>query len=348
MKNILPISYPSITSFPGRANIYAISEHNPVIRSWIMENYVQTESLYLEDRLVCDIDFFIPPTILYRNHSALEAQYVFNPYLEIMTIDSKTIGEENIPDFIVSNIDRGYYLNININTSFISAYHRKSLHPIFVYGYDSGKSIFYVADFFKNGKYSFSECSFFEMENAVKNYNLSLKSWDGVNSENSLISLVKISEHFIHSFSADRLRTSLLNYLNMSCNMKDIFSETNRFTEETAYRKFGNLHYDNLQQYICRCIDLGVIIKNFRVFHVFYDHKIALSQRIKYLAEQGYDCKFLIPQIDDLVRKALIIRNIIIKESLKQSVNLQKLIPQLSSMKVEESNILLELIKIIE
>lgn len=348
MKNILPISYPSITSFPGRANIYAISENDPVARSWIMENYVQTESLYIEDRLVCDIDFFIPPTILYRNHSALETQYVFNPYLEIMTIDSKAIGEENILDFIVSNIDRGYYLNIDINTSFISAYQRKSLHPIFVYGYDREKSIFYVADFFKNGKYSFSECSFFEMKNAVKNYNLSLQSWDGVNHENSFISLVKISKHFSHSFSVDRLKTSLLNYLNISSNMKEIFSATNKFTEETAYRKFGNMHYDNLQQYIYRCIDLGVTIKNARVFHVFYNHKIALSQRIKYLAEQGYDCEFLIPEIDDLVRKALIMRNVIIKETFRQSVNLQKMIPQLSCMKVEESNILLKLIKIIE
>lgn len=348
MKNILPISYPSITSFPGRANIYAISENDPVIKSWIMENYVQTESLYLEDRIVCDIDFFIPPTILYRNHSALETQYVFNPYLDIMTIDSQIIGEENIIDFIISNIDRGYYLNIYINTSFISVYHRKSLHPIFVYGYDSEKSIFYVADFFDNGKYSFSECRYCEMENAVKNYNLSLQSWDGIDNQNSLISLVKINNHFSHSFSVDRLKTSLLEYLNVSNKMKAIFAETNRFTEETAYRKFGNLHYDNLQQYICKCIELGVIINNFRVFHVFYDHKIALSQRIKYLVEQGYDCEFLIPKIDDLVSKALIIRNVIIKEAIRQSVNLQKLIPLLDSMKVEESNILFELIKIIE
>lgn len=141
MKVVLPISYPTITSYPGRANIYAISEENSFIKPWLMENYIQTESLYMENRMECDIDFYIPPQVLFRGNTALESQYIFNPYLEVMSIKSKMICLKNIVCFIKENITRGYYINLDINTKYISLYTLKALHTIFIYGFDDEKNI---------------------------------------------------------------------------------------------------------------------------------------------------------------------------------------------------------------
>lgn len=345
MNTILPITYPTITSYPGRANIYAISENNEQVVPWLMENYIQTESLFMHDKMECDIDFYINPTILYRVNSALETQYIFNPYLSVMSIYTEIIGNESIIGFIKSKISDGYYINVDINSKFLTAYDSHFLHAVFIYGYNSQEE-FYIADFFKDGVYSFQTCTFKEMENAIKHYDIKLKTWGGHPNNKSIISLIKINESFKHHFNIYTFIDNIKEYVNIKNEQQQIFSKTNRLISETPYRKFGNLHYDNVIEYIQKSISMQRVINNYRVFHIFYEHKLALRQRIMYLISQGIQCQFLLPDIEYIVKEALLIRNFILKESLMKRTNrLYMLVPKLKNLKEREYTILLQLIE---
>ena len=337
MSKILPITYPSITSYPGRANVYAISENNSSIRPWLMENYIQTESLYMKERMECDIDFFIEPTIIYRNNTALEAQYVFNPYLKIMTMDTLEIETKDIISFIVSHIDKGYYISIGINTGYIKAYDHGRLHPIFIYGYNEKKEELFIADFFKNGKYNFEKCSYFEMKEAIEHYDSKMITWGGHPHEKSRISLIKIDEHFRYAFHIQKFVDMLQEYLCKSSKLENIFRFSNGLYEETAFRKFGISHYDNMIEYMNQLIDEQEIIKNVRLFHVFYDHKVVLRQRIQYLIENKFCSDEYLDAYYDIEHKALVLRNLVLKERITgKNRNMRKIVNELRVLKEKE------------
>lgn len=349
MSIILPISYPTITSFPGRANIYAISENNKQINPWLMENYIQTESLYIAEKMECDIDFFIKPVITYRNNTALESQYIFNPYLEVSSLDTDLVKNGNIINFIKMNIERGYYISIGINTGYVKAYDSRKLHPVFIYGFDNKNENFYIADFFRNGKYGFEKCTFKEMKEAIDNYDEKLVSWGGHPYSKSIISLIRIDPTFSYTFNQIKFIDNVLEYLNHKNNLECIFRATNKLIDETPFRKFGNLHYDNMFEYIDRSLILGQVITNFRLFHVFYDHKIALRQRVEYLLTYGYNCIDLLSDLDVLVKEALIIRNKIIKNSICKNIsNLKDINIKLYKLKNMEYEILSKLLDVIK
>ena len=91
------------------------------------------------------------------------------------------------------------------------------------------------------------------------------------------------------------------------------------------------------------------VINNYRVFHIFYEHKLALRQRIMYLIDQGIQCQFLLSDIDYIIQEALLIRNFIIKESLLQRTNrLYMLVTKLKNLKKREYIMLLQLIEYLE
>lgn len=65
-----------------------------------------------------------------------------------------------------------------------------------------------------------------------------------------------------------------------------------------------------------------------------------------YLISQGIQCQFLLPDIEYIVKEALLIRNFILKESLMKRTNrLYMLVPKLKNLKEREYTILLQLIE---
>ena len=337
MFKILPITYPSITSYPGRANVYAISENNSSIRPWLMENYIQTESLYMKERMECDIDFFIKPTIMYRVNTAVESQYIFNPYLKVMTIDTEEIGTKDIIFYLEEHLEKGFYISVAINTGYIKAYSHRTLHAVFIYGYDMEKEEFLIADFFKNGKYSFEKCSFLEMKEAIEHYDPGMMTWGGHPYKKSNITLIKIDETFTYDFRLNNFVELLLEYLGVHNNLERLFRLTNCLCEETAFRKFGITHYDNMIEYMNQLIDNQQVVENIRLFHVFYDHKVALRQRIQYLIENKFCAERYLDLFYDIERKALILRNLVIKEAITgKDRNMRKIVNELKVLKEKE------------
>ena len=117
---------------------------------------------------------------------------------------------------------------------------------IFIYGYNEKKVELFIADFFKNGKYNFEKCSYFEMKEAIEHYDSKMITWGGHPHEKSRISLIKIDEHFRYAFHIQKFVDMLQEYLCKSSKLENIFRFSNGLYEETAFRKFGISHYDNM------------------------------------------------------------------------------------------------------
>ena len=345
MKYILPVVYPTITSYPGRADFYAIAEGNTDIYPWLMERYIQTESFLDRDSVSCDIDFFLIPQVRYSSNTALEAQNAFCPYIENCSLYSNIVGTDNrIVDFIKEAIFKGYYVIVDINGGCISAYesNKPYLHNMMVYGFDDDKEYFNIADFMKGGRYTFSYCSFSELKNAVESFDYFDKR---ICPDKGKTSLIRIKQNFQHEFQVINLKRELGEYLNITDNYRHIFVDTNCFNiQENNCRSFGNLHFNNLAKYLMYCSEMKHVVNNIRAFHVFYDHKKSIFQRINYLVLHLPDCEYLQQEYKSIVNEALNIRNVYLKSILKKSIdNFERIADRIYSLKGKEEKILLAL-----
>lgn len=321
MKHILPLSYPTITSYPGRANFYAIAEGRKELYPWLMERYIQTESYFNKETFSCDIDFFLTPQIRYSSNMALEAQNAFCQYIENFSLFTEIIGINRIIDFIKNQILEGYYIVIDINTGYIPAYKMDipHMHNMMIYGFDDQLESFHIADFMKNGRYMFEICKYAELLNAIETFG----DLDSIfyPSKKSKISLLKIKEKVQVEFHVHEFRKELGEYLVLTEKDRDLFLQTNWFNVcDNDYRSFGITHFDNLANYLWYCQDKEHIIENYRVFHVFYDHKKAMYQRIKYLNESVLDCECELKIYSNIVKEATEIRNSYLKSCVKKSI----------------------------
>lgn len=161
----LPIKEPDVTVYPHHAHLLAI--YNGIYNDddykfvWYCTNYVQLE--YCANNLDFSNAFDILP--LLENC----------PWLIKDSISYNMINDnwKSIIYFIIASINQGYYIYIELNEFFISAYdnyNKKYIsHTLLIYGYDDIKEIFHIADFFHEGRYSFQKASFDEIYKAYTN-----------------------------------------------------------------------------------------------------------------------------------------------------------------------------------
>lgn len=340
MKIILPVKYPTITSYPGRAYLYAIAEGNNKIYPWLMENFIQTESYLNIYEKYCDIDFLNMPQIRYSSNTALEAQNTFCQYIENMSIYAEIIGYDNVVDFIRKSITDGYYIVIDINTQYIMAYKDiPHLHNMMIYGFDDEIGIFYIADFFA-GKYEQSTCEFEDVKKATMCFEeLSSPFYSR---KKGLISLFRVNEECKHDFNAENFKNTLSDYLNNKEVYKTIFRNTNYYNkEENDMRSFGNLHFDNLISFLNWCKSDNTMYVSKWAFSVFCDHKKSIYQRLGYLNKTSVRCNQEIESYSLIVNEALLIRNLYLKCLMRGNVRgLDNIICRIKSLKAEEKSIL--------
>lgn len=345
MKQVLPLEYPTITSYPGRAYCYAIMEKDIRIYPWLMENFIQTESFLDLEKFWCDIDFFIPPRLRYSSNMAHEAQNAFCPYIDNFSINSEIIDFDQLIDFIKKGLLQQYYIVADVNTYFIPAYANmnQQLHDMLIYGFDDSKEIFFIADFLRDQKYGVATCSYTELSNAIEHFEDS--AWEYYPSGKSKLSLLRVSPLTNCSFNYKKFKNSLDEYLGISHFHKQIYVSTNHFnTSENEKRVFGINHYNNLVEYLKYSLEAHKLIYNQRVFHVFYDHKKSLMQRIDYLSRNGLDCDYEKKYFEEVVTNSLLIRNIYLKCLVKESAKDYNIIcTKLQTLKKVEFEILVNI-----
>lgn len=340
-KVVLPIVYPPITSFPAYSSVLSILWNFKKTKDWIYNNFVNLWGTN-------EISQGGGVPISYSSWWTMRLCPFIN-YGQVQR-DVAKAHYPNTTDLLLSYITLGYYLYCSYDMYYIShsRHYKKNhkYHQLFIYGYDKERKTFNVSDFFYNGKLSFEEVSFEEVEKAI----------DSV-------------EEFINplpDFFIDTLKYVDIDYnLNtilLKKNLTDYVNSTNTYLSyedkilceiEKKYLLenkivFGIANYDLIIECL---IDLlngkDKIFIDIRPFHVLWDHKVLMSMRIKYLTENHIikDDRNLYNRYEEIKNICLMNRSLFIKYYKKKDNGiLNRIIENLNIIKCEEKNVMNDLI----
>ena len=305
---VLPVSKPYITHTPVIANMLSILQTNPNTESWIANHF---------------INIFINKDGIFDNFYDRNMFFYGCPWLQVNQIRREVVLRicHRITDYVKALLDEGFYVYAAGNTEHIPAYHSEHYwaHNLFIYGYDDELQLFYISDFFVNGKYERATCSYDELEMALQTSNMNRHF---VN----LIYGIKLKE-IEYAFELDWLNEMLnehLNSENLFCKYRtrqdeEYYSniEGNKyyhfsFSEIKTKYYFGISYYDKISKMV---LDNSPKLR--RPLDLICEHKVMMNKRVEFLCQNGYldgeDYRSLSEECKILSNKTLVLRNLWIK-----------------------------------
>ena len=262
-KKALPVTYPIVTSYPTYANIFSIFSDNEEDLIWFYAQYFQL-AMSKNDGSI--LDFGINSSINY---------YIMKicPLLDFHAIGSSLIDKnsKSIIDFIVSAIDEGYYLHMNVDTYEIPAYTRNYKkrhfgHDLMLYGYDKNTKTFNIADFF-DGKYEFKTATFDEIYKGHVNF-------PDYNHRAVLLKKTHITQT---NLDIAKIKNIINDYLSSANAMR--YMDYDFYFADFLY---GVEVYNLLKERI----ESGCV--NITDFHLLYDHKTILLGLVNQLHKESH------------------------------------------------------------
>ncbi len=339
------MKYPEINCYPFHANLLSVISNNDLYKEWFYNFYIQLVCPKNYQQRGMRIDYYT--TLLWKSCPFI--------YYQRLSRDLVNVKWNSIIEFIIDCISLGYYVYFTINTYFVSNYdsflNEHMIHDIFIFGYDTEKEIFKVADNFKNGKYAYEEATFKEIYEGYTNISLTNRTeWlDGI----ELINYRKKTNYFdeaTHEYTFDMslFKDSLQDYLN------SINTVTRYRIPSEQWRSGGDWVYGlDIYDFIHNYFDDLLADKTFydiRPFHVLWEHKKIMLNRLKYLKDSGYlsDLDSVYNKYSDIENDMLLIKSLWIKYSLiKEEDTIIKILKKLEEVKAKEQKILERLISML-
>lgn len=297
-KKILPMQYPTVTSWQWQANAFAVLECYPETEPWIMSHFIQLQ--LTSNPGSSYVDFYRTPTFefcpwLFHQHLKRDTVQYFNP---------------DICSFIADAIHQGSYVYGVFNQAHFLEGHDWLPHDLFIYGYDLERKVFHAADFTFTGKYSFAEVSFGQLEKAYR----SIQPWDDwLYLGKGGLSLLSFNASAGYDFNLENVIEQLEGFLTGH----NCFEKMREMSYRTRPYVSGLAVYEKLIEDLVR-IKAGEHEPDYRPFHVICDHKALMVRRILYLERQGYleGDSGLAERYRRLGNDALLCRNLLIKYTL--------------------------------
>lgn len=276
---ILPIKYPIISSYTQYAHMLAILNSYPSTEDWIFNNYINLWGERPKDN---------PDGLSIRFGSWCTMKDC--PYFKMNFYDKDSF-DLNVVEFIVSEINSGYYLNISYDPYYImdsDAYNKMHYdHQMLIYGYDNESKVFYIADFFKSSKYTFMTSSFDSVKNAV-NSALKLERFSCVEIK-FCDTTYEFSNYILYnslnSFLCSRLRSENHIYREKDESMNIGVTEAQGLSE--GLYTFGIENYNLLKFTLTRILNDKIDFYDMKPLYVIFDHKVIMCERLRYLAKKG-------------------------------------------------------------
>lgn len=338
---VLPVAKPYITHTPVIANMLSILQTNPNTESWIANHFV---------------NIFINRDGIFDNFYDRNMFFYGCPWLQVNQIRREVVLRicHRITDYVKALLAEGFYVYAVGNTEHIPAYHSEHYwaHNIFIYGYDDELQLFYISDFFVNGKYERATCSYDELEMALQTsnmnrhfvnliYGIKLKEIEYVFELDWLNEMLKEHLNSENLFCKYRTRQDEEYYSNKEGNKYYHFT----FSEMKAKYYFGISYYDKISEMV-----LDNSPKLMRPLDLIYEHKLMMSNRIEFLHQNGYlageDYILLSKECKRLIDKTLVLRNLWIKYRMTMgSLNSTKSLKRVYDYVLESKNLDIEFTK---
>lgn len=308
---ILKIYRPPITYMPFETSLMSILMGEEGFSDWINSNMIQVGIKILPD----DYNGLLTPNLYFLD----------KPYnIEMNAIPIKLLIKEDISYYINVFLKNGYYLFLYLDKYFLPNYSNyrinHDVHSLLVYGMN--KSKIYIADFFRNGKFTFESCSLSSINKAVGICQSDLYNPADKESDLLLLKPLKIQ----YEFCVNTLVKNLESYLNCS------YLNGERETKE--YDGFGMKNYLYIYSYL-ESLKNNIFNIDYRIFSFHLSHKLLLLDKIKLLCQFSLDFFPLINEIKQMIHICKINKSL----SLKYNVNKNK---QLLTMLIENIYILFQ------
>lgn len=321
----LPIKFPAIYGHPDHAYFQAIAatdEKN--YKYWILNNFIQTHcNKYASDNIY--FDFMHTYTIC----PFVDIQLVWNDIFSAYVNDINT--------YILHAIDLNYYVYLAVDeyyTAFSSAYKTNTFnHGILIYGYNIEDTCFNAMVYTDSGpkidyKMPFKECS-----DAFYGF-----TSNPFNRNNMIIRLLK-RKYPEYMFCIETVTTQLHDYLNSTDS-----SMFNEYFE--SHHKEPRVYGLKVNETLIKCLrtrspedDSEITIRD---FHILWEHKKCMLERIQYLEQHNYINSELSVSYASIEKLSLIIRNSVVKYNLanKKGKSVSKIIDLMLELTDKESSVL--------
>lgn len=241
------------------------------------------------------------------------------PFLQIKRVKTKDYIK-NLTERIIEDINLNTYVYLlAANQKYIPNCKKDFEHELFVYGYSTNTQEFSIADFI-NGKYECTTCNFSELVNAM--------DFSSFKNTSDVI-LMKYNPNEVEErIDLLEIRSMLMNYVFPERNMDWNLSQIENYLDPTVpqgnfsnhgQRTFGVQVYNDFAQYI-DLIENGKKI-DFRPFQSLYMHKQYMLNRIHYLEKFFLKTSISKEFENDILKKTLIMRNVLIRFSTTHDIS---------------------------
>lgn len=259
-RKTLDYEKPIINTYPHTANIFAIMKNNPYI---VSDLAVEMVGLVYDNELD-RLDFSISLEIM---------RYMNNyPHMYCHGI-SRTVVEKKwkkFSSFVEDMIDDGYYIQLLLDTYYISAYsemyHREHfMHNPMIFGYDKSARMVIMADSFEKGIYETRTATYDEINNGF--LDSFFNDWlDGVR-------LCKLKEDpFTYTgYNAKYMVEQIKNFLTNKNTTAITYEEDKRRRDIPERFSYGLEIYDEITGYFERVREQQTAI-DIRILYALYDH----------------------------------------------------------------------------
>jgi len=323
-----------ITTLPTDANAVAVISSDKDFDLWLYNSFIQ---LYQKNSS-CAITYF-------------DFNYRSAPMLVVKKTDKNLFDLKDFncfSEFIKNSLRHNNYIYLMVNKKYIPLYRRQNdtYHDMFVYGYDDNKKIFFIADCFEGGKYTFNTCTFDELYLAVSNVSEEKENYLGFKKCIELISCEKIKSNLF----IDRIRTSIRDYVESTPTTFWFIQEQN-WHNNVKDRKFGLDCYDALIN-ILENISVGDVRARFIIIsiEVMIEHKNIMINRLTILGKiYKIDIEKYITSYSEIKNNVLKCRSLFLKYGItKSETHINAIIQLYEKVRRYEKILLLEILKTLQ
>lgn len=303
MKKIIPMMTPPITTYPSIANVLSLLwSRKEQIMPWFSDHFIQLVVRPSHENTFGD----------FYDHADLDNFYRILyglPGLGWMRVNRDTAVFPAFTDYIEYLINGDYCLEACLDRYYFkfSKNFGKDhfIHSTLIYGYDDEAREVYIADFFSNSKYEHQVVSYDEVNQAMNN--------DGI------INLFKAWDDS-YKFNRKLMKKYFEDYLNSTDSFNRYFSSNKHYNNDAL---FGLAYYDYLLK---RFMEDDYI--DFRMYHLLFDHKQLMKNRLEYLATQQIysdeQMNELREKNDVLIEESMNLRGCVLKYMMRPSEKMRE------------------------
>lgn len=285
----LPFEVPAITGYVHHAHLLGILGQDDRTLPWLYSNYVQLYCYPDFRASTVPFNFYVNDTILDQGEGRAST-VGFSAYLNsIPWLENERMSRNvflgfkaGLRDKLTEWLRSGYYVLFYLNGYHIPGFHlyrtHRFAHQMLVIGYDLDEGTLELAEFKQERdgkKYQTFRVPMEAVEEAF--YDVDLKG-----KHREYIYLVRFNADAEYAFDMDHVRNGLAEYLNGACT-----AERWRSFQKPAGLKYGMDVYDCLLRYLDR-LDRNEAAHDIRPFHILWEHKILMMQRLQYMERNGY------------------------------------------------------------